>query len=157
MLKNSNLGVSVRPRIVQFSKKSPLGPKFMQSISLNLSNKELVVIEVMSFKQMDKGSLKGFLSLKIPTEYDALIIRDVSYFEKEDQKWISFPSKEYMKKDGKKSWIGHLYFESKDYREAFQKDALEALDTYRMNAFNATLEAKKAEREGQDIEDELPF
>jgi len=107
----------------------------------------------MSFKQMDKGSLKGFLSLKIPTEYDSLIIRDVSYFEKEDQKWLSFPSKEYVKKDGKKAWIGHLYFENKDYREAFQKDALEALDAYRNNVAIAASETAK----NNDQDDELPF
>jgi hypothetical protein len=58
-------------------------------------------INVLFFRAVDKGCLKGFFSLEIPEL--SMEINDCRYFEKEDKAWISLPTREGKSKDGTKT------------------------------------------------------
>jgi hypothetical protein len=81
-------------------------------------------IEITRFVKKDKPVLKGFFSIKIP-QYAGLCINDLSYFQKGNQRWISYPQKPY-EKDGEKKYANVIFFEDK----AMQDSILKALDEY---------------------------
>ena len=69
-------------------------------------------------KPLRKNSLLGFFDLQMPS---GLIVRGAMLFEKEGKRWIGFPSKEWVKSDGTKSYSPLLEFASKEIGEKFRK------------------------------------
>jgi len=64
-----------------------------------------------------KNSLVGAFYLELPS---GLIIRGVMLFEKNGKRWVSFPSKEYVKPDGTKQYSPLLEFVNRDIADKFQ-------------------------------------
>ena len=85
-------------------------------------------MEITQYKAINKGSLLGVFSLKLP-KWGNLVIHDISSFQKDNQRWISFPSKIY-EKDGKKQYFSYIRFEDQKTMQSFQEKVLEALDSY---------------------------
>ncbi len=86
------------------------------------------MIEILKFKSVSKNSLQGFLDIKVP-KWGGFIIREIGYFRKGDQRWISFPSRVY-EKDGEKKYHNYNLFEDAKVMQEFQKKVIEALDAY---------------------------
>ena len=81
-------------------------------------------IIITRFTKQEKPVLKAFFSIQIP-QYAGLCVNDLAYFEKGDQRWISYPQKPY-EKDGEKKYANVVFFEEK----AMQNVILQALDEY---------------------------
>ena len=102
------------------------------------------MIEITQYKSINKNSLQGILSIKNP-KWGNFIIREISYFKKNDQRWISLPSKPY-EKDGEKKYYALNLFEESSRMKSFQEEVLKAFDQY--------LEANKPQQTNQE---EIPF
>jgi DNA-binding cell septation regulator SpoVG len=86
------------------------------------------VIEVIHFKKVEKNTLKGFISVKVP-KWGDFVISDILYFQKDAQRWISFPSKT-VEKDGEKKFYPYNHFKNSANMKLFQEKVFEALDKY---------------------------
>ena len=53
----------------------------------------------------------------------------MSYFKKDNQRWVSFPSRAY-ESEGKTKYFSYNNFETPDMADLFKKKVLEALDQY---------------------------
>jgi hypothetical protein len=84
------------------------------------------MIEIIQYKPVNKGNLQGFLSIKIQ-KWGNFIIRDMAFFKKNDQKWVSFPQKSY-EKDGATKYVSLNLFEDPTTSKSFQEKVLEALE-----------------------------
>jgi len=80
----------------------------------------------MSFKltnprRLNKNTLVGAFDLELPS---GLTISGVMLFEKDGKRWINFPSKEWIDKDGSRKYLPLLGFTSPEIRDRFQAQVL---------------------------------
>jgi hypothetical protein len=68
-----------------------------------------------------KNSLVGSFDLQMPS---GIIVRGAMLLEKNGQRWINFPSKEWSKPDGKKGYMPLIEFSSAGVRDRFQAHIL---------------------------------
>jgi len=68
-------------------------------------------------RRLGKNTLVGAFDLEMPS---GLKINGVMLFEKNSKRWINFPSKEWVKPDGTKSYSPLLEFASRDVADHFQ-------------------------------------
>ena len=86
------------------------------------------MIEIIKFQPIQKGALSSQVDIKLP-KWGNFIIRKMKVFEKEGNRWFSFPSEEY-EKDGKKQYYHLCTFEDKSLMDAFHKHFFAAYDAY---------------------------
>lgn len=83
-------------------------------------------VEVGQYKAVDKGALRAFFTLIIYPSAQKII--DCRYFEKDGQRWFSFPQKEIKKLDGEKSdYIPLISYLNKEYLDQLKVAILAAL------------------------------
>jgi hypothetical protein len=85
-----------------------------------------VEFKVSNWKPYTKNTLRGFLSLELPS---GMIVQDCALHTKGDSRWIGLPARPY-EKDGEKSWSPIIEFTSKATRDRFQEQALAAVDKH---------------------------
>lgn len=85
------------------------------------------MLEIRDFKAVKKGLLEGFLTVYVK-EWD-VILRDCGLFSMNDRKWVNLPSKSYTDAEGKTKYAA-LIDMSKEKKEKFSKECLQALKTY---------------------------
>jgi hypothetical protein len=76
---------------------------------------------IINAKVLRKNSLVGFFDLQMPS---GLIVRGAMLFEKSGKRWVGFPSKEWIKPEGTKSYFPLLEFASRDVSDRFQQQVL---------------------------------
>jgi hypothetical protein len=76
---------------------------------------------IINAKVLRKNSLVGFFDLQMPS---GLIVRGAMLFEKAGKRWVGFPSKEWVKADGTKSYSPLLEFTSREIADKFQAAVL---------------------------------
>ena len=86
---------------------------------------EAIEVRVSEWKPFEKKTLKGFFTVTVLPP--GISIRDCTYHEKENGRWISFPGRSY-EKNGVSTWANFLEFTSAAAKRAFQGAALAALD-----------------------------
>jgi len=84
-------------------------------------------ILVSNWKDYPKNTLRGFLSLTLPS---GLVIHNCCLHEKGGARWIGLPSQRYNKPDGSVAYTPVVEFASMDARQRFQRAALEAADRH---------------------------
>jgi hypothetical protein len=84
-------------------------------------------MKIIQYKPIDKGHTKGYITLFVPAW--GLNIYNITLYEKDGKKWISFPSKSY-EKDGTTKWFSYLRFENQEHMAKFSNEVLKALDDY---------------------------
>jgi hypothetical protein len=72
-------------------------------------------------KSIRKNSLIGFFDLQMPS---GLIVRGAMLFEKSGKRWVSFPSKDWVKPDGTKSYSPLIEFADRSIADKFQSAVL---------------------------------
>ena len=72
-------------------------------------------------KSIRKNSLIGFFDLRMPS---GLIVRGAMLFEKNGRRWVGFPSKEWVKQDGSKSYFPLIEFADRSIADKFQAAVL---------------------------------
>lgn len=85
-----------------------------------------VKVEVGQYREVNKGSLKGFFSLVIYPMGQKIL--DCRYFVQGDKRWFSFPQKEIKYTDGRQTeYIPYVSYLEKDYLEQLKIAVLQAL------------------------------
>jgi hypothetical protein len=113
-------------------------------------------------KIIRKGALVGTFDLQFPS---GLIVLGVRLFEKGNQRWASFPSREWTKLDGAKTYSPILEFASRDIADKFQKQIVPLAEKELLeneNAPSSAIEPSKQDRQrrqwsGSDGPNDLPF
>jgi hypothetical protein len=72
-------------------------------------------------KLIRKNALIGTFDLELPA---GMIIRGVMLLEKSGWRWVNFPSKEWSRPDGTKSYLPLIEFASPEIRDRFQAQVL---------------------------------
>jgi hypothetical protein len=92
-------------------------------------------IELVDYKEMNKGVLRGFFTLCI----DSIQITDCSYFQQGDNRWFSFPSKKIEPKDGGKAkYYPYIRISDKAKYEDLQDKVLAMLKAKGLGESTAT-------------------
>jgi hypothetical protein len=68
-----------------------------------------------------KNSLVGTFDVEMPS---GLVVRGAMLLEKNDSRWINFPSKEWIRLDGSKGYFPLLEFKDRTTRDRFQARVL---------------------------------
>ena len=85
-----------------------------------------VKVEVGQYREVNKGSLKGFFSLVIYPMGQKIL--DCRYFVQGDKRWFSFPQKEIKYTDGRQTeYIPYVSYLEKEYLEQLKIAVLQAL------------------------------
>ena len=106
-----------------------------------------MAIEVVSFREYQKNTLQGFVTLLLTTT--GMEIRDITLHEKDGQRWISMPSKEYTDKYGERKWNPVGFFTEREALGACQGAALAAIEKH--------LAAMGKEQPQKSDLDDVPF
>jgi hypothetical protein len=85
-------------------------------------------IEIKEFRRFEKKTLKGFLTVLLPSV--GLQIRGCTVHESHGKRWVSLPASSYANEDGSEGHIHILRFSDEKFEEAFQRQTLEAIDEY---------------------------
>lgn len=101
--------------------------------------------ECIKFTPYDKGSLKGFADIRVPKM--GMTFYGFTVHEKNDQKWVAFPSRSY-EKDGETKWLPYFKFDNQTHQEEFKKKALEAIKT-KQNCENHNIGENNNEMDSQ--------
>lgn len=86
-----------------------------------------IKVEITNYRQVDKGSLKGFFTLIINPLGQKIL--NCKYFVKDDARWWAFPAQERVLQDGKKEFIPLISYTDKGYYDALKSAVLEVLKT----------------------------
>ena len=86
-------------------------------------------IEIVSYKQVEKGSLKGIVTIRMSNV--GMEIKDLCVFEKAGKRWVNLPSKQVKDKTGEMIYAPVIEFFDNRKRELFRDAVLDALDAWR--------------------------
>ncbi len=92
-------------------------------------------VTCVDFKAYEKNSLKGFCALRIELPANlgpsaGLILKDCTLHEKDSEnRWVGLPAKQ-IDKNGTTSYVNIIEFNDKNDYYAFQRAALEAVDSF---------------------------
>jgi hypothetical protein len=89
-------------------------------------------LEISNYKT-GKGFQKGTFNLKFPAIVNnknyVFTYRDCAWFEKDNSRWMSMPSKPY-EKEGQKKFFQQIVLDTPEMKADFEKDAFDALDKH---------------------------
>ena len=88
----------------------------------------MMAIEIKAFRKFEKNSLRGFVTVELPTV--GLEIRDCTVHESNGKRWVGLPAKPYQAEDGSTKYSYIISFPDKAIYGAFQGQVLKALDEY---------------------------
>ena len=86
------------------------------------------MIECIKFKEYKNGCLLGFADFRI--QKWGAVIHGCSVYEKNGQRWVNFPSKEYMNENNEKKFAPFFRFDEDKIFKAFSAGLKEAFDRY---------------------------
>ncbi len=86
------------------------------------------MIEIIKFTPVQRDTFQSIVDIKIH-KWGNFIIRGVKVFEKNDQRWISFPTREF-EKDGEKKHAAICSFEKSSTQDLFHQRFFESYDKY---------------------------
>jgi DNA-binding cell septation regulator SpoVG len=84
-------------------------------------------ISVSNWKAHEKRTLRGFLTLTLPS---GLVIHNCMLHEKDGKRWIALPSRQYKNAEGSPTYTPLIEFATKDARQRFQEAALKAVELF---------------------------
>jgi hypothetical protein len=93
-------------------------------------------IQVKDFRAFEKNSLRGFLTVQLPS--------GMTLHEKNEARWIGLPSKKFTGKDGTEGYTPILEFRDRAALDRFRDAVLDALDVFRSTKGTAPARASAA-------------
>jgi DNA-binding cell septation regulator SpoVG len=85
------------------------------------------MIEIISYEKVEKGSLKEKVSVRIK-KWGNFCIYDIAIMQKDNNRWISFPSKKVLIGTESK-WLPCMSFDDPEMLKEFTKKLLEVVDS----------------------------
>jgi hypothetical protein len=105
------------------------------------------MIEIIRYNEIKKGSVSANFAIKL-NKMMGFCIHNMTLFEKEPKRWITFPSVK-IEKDGKTKYLSHCGFENFELNEEFKVEIIKSLDNY--------IADKKHPEKTIHIQEEVPF
>lgn len=105
-------------------------------------------MEITKYRELNKGNLLGFASVKISKW--GFYINDLAIFSKNGNRWINFPSRSYESPEGTK-YASYCGFEEKEMKSSFDSKFFECLDKYLQD------QPSKEESSSNFKPDDMPF
>jgi DNA-binding cell septation regulator SpoVG len=84
-------------------------------------------ITVCNWKPLDHGSLRGFLTLTLPS---GLVIHNCQLIEAGGRRWVGLPSRRFLQADGKVHYEPIIEFTTRKAHRNFERTALEAVERF---------------------------
>ncbi len=84
-------------------------------------------ITVSNWKPQEHGSLRGFLTLTLPS---GLIIRNCQLLEAGGKRWVGLPSRRYLMADGRVHYEPIIEFATRNAHRNFERAALDVVEAY---------------------------
>jgi hypothetical protein len=91
------------------------------------NGKTAAPVRIISSKIYVKNTLRGFIDFELLDI--GLVIIGAGIHEKDGKRWLSLPSREYVK-NGEKSWIPTIEFASREARDRITGAVLAAYDQF---------------------------
>jgi hypothetical protein len=76
------------------------------------------MIEIASFKRMDKNTLKGFITVNLTNV--GIQIRDICLHRKGDRQWLAMPARGYEDSQGNKKWSYVIDWTDENKKRVFE-------------------------------------
>jgi hypothetical protein len=105
------------------------------------------MIEILEYKPMDKGALKGYVNIYMPK--NGLELYGCALFEKDDKAWVGLPQKEYTDKDGQKKYMSIIRWRERSHQDAFNRAVIEAVRLHQPK--------KQPPKQESLFDEEVPF
>lgn len=86
----------------------------------------MLQMQISRWRKFDQGTRRGFFSVTLSS---GMILNNLVLCQKEDSRWINFPSRPY-KIDNETRYEDHIEFTSKETANRFRDQVLAALDAY---------------------------
>ena len=106
------------------------------------------MIEIIKFEMVRKGALIARFNLKMH-KWGGLLIKECSYFESGDKKWINLPSRQY-EVEGKKKYASYICYEDRDLDDKFKASIMKSVEEY-------IVKLSSTQEKIPVAEDEFPF
>jgi len=81
-------------------------------------------MKIKRWKEYEKNTLRGFVDVELPS---GMILKSMTWHQKDDSEWIGLPAKEYIKDDGSKSYSNLVDFKDRNLYYAFCDQVIGAL------------------------------
>lgn len=111
------------------------------------------MIEITQWKAIDKGSVVGTFSIRLP-KWANFEIRGLTLFAKNGGHWISFPSRQY-EKDGKKMYYAYNGFKDQNVQKQFCDEVVKVVLKYLVDNNKSISQQELNLMESN--QDDLPF
>lgn len=85
-------------------------------------------MEILNYKAVNKGVCIGTFTIKVP-KWGNFLIKEMSYLQKGETRWVSFPQRQY-EIDGQKKYFAYVGFENFELTKKFQAEVLKVLDEH---------------------------
>jgi hypothetical protein len=106
-------------------------------------------------KILNKNSLVGSFDLQMPS---GLIVRGAMLFEKNNRRWVNFPSKEWTDQSGVKKYFPLLEFASREVADRFQAQVLPIAEQALIGGLpEAERRARPPVADAPPFDDDIPF
>ena len=96
-------------------------------------------MKIIRYKPIQKGCVLGSFDLMIE-KWGDFIIRDLTLFQKNGQRWITFPSRQYEKEEKTNYYSYNLFKDPKTFN-LFQEEVKKSLDRYFENSGDRLIDA----------------
>ena len=100
-------------------------------------------MHIRNWKPCEKATLRGFFSI---VSSRGLIIHSIQLHERNGEKWITLPAREYRDARGEKQYSRFIDFIDDETRNRFQTSVLESLNNYFTEAANERQTERQAQR-----------
>ena len=84
-------------------------------------------IEVSNWRPLNKNTLCGVFDATLPS---GLVFRGVMLHQREESRWINFPSREWTNNQGERQFVRIIEFADRAASDKFRDQVLLALDRY---------------------------
>ncbi|HJZ04570.1 MAG TPA: hypothetical protein VJ327_01755 [Patescibacteria group bacterium] len=87
-----------------------------------------MTIEILKFIPINKGACIGYLDIFVPKT--GLEIYGCCIWQKDNNRWLNMPQREYTNPQGEKKYLNIIRFREKGHADEFGRVALEAFDAW---------------------------
>ena len=87
-------------------------------------HREIIIAD---WKPHSKNTLRGFLSVKLPS---GITIHNITVHEKGEARWIGLPARSYQTDSGETAWSPIIEIADRSTANRFRDEVLDAFDRY---------------------------
>lgn len=111
-------------------------------------------MKISDYKPFQRGALCAFFTVELPS---GMLVHEVKLFSKEGRRWVGLPSREFVGRDGTKSYAPVLEFTNREASDRFREGILRAIDEQRLATQPAPAKAQIPSNDPDDPNWEPPF